>query len=92
MEGFAERPESHIDLPRRCDITGIERGQHVSQLTGGKMSPDADKSDGTHRQPRQVQRIVARGGRNKKVALSKRSVPLFSTPYELFGQKHRGWE
>ena len=56
--GIAQRPERHVDLARGRDVTRGERRQHVSQLAGGEMAPYADETDGPHRQPRQVQRVV----------------------------------
>ena len=39
-----ERPECDVDLARRRHIAGVEGGQHVSQLTGGHVSPYADEA------------------------------------------------
>src|SRR5829696_550216 len=57
---IAERGECHVDLAGGGDVTGIERRQHLSQLAGGDMPPYADEPDSSHRQPRQVERVIAR--------------------------------
>ena len=54
-----ERTECDVALARRRDVAGGERRPHVSQLARRDVGPHADEPRRTHRQPRQVQRIVA---------------------------------